>query len=756
MLKRINRALRAYLLVEPHHLNAPDTATWKMSVVRLVVLSGLLLTSAILLHSSYQAYTLNLHHVLLLTVTFTGLLWGALVISKSRIGMATALLTLIIVLAGLCILLFTGDAQSARYGLLFFFSLPIILRLFYGTKVAVIGMVLNVIPYIILLGNQPIPPLLGLDITMPRTHIYLSSLVFLFFNFCLPVAVMRVLASLEKQSEINREQRRKLGQLVMQYQEIFNNGGTPSFFCDQQGRIIQANRGGRALMQGDSRNSRYLQDLFELEQPLDDSETVTTRLRSNHDALFQIQPASLQHHKRRLIHCFDVSERLAADKAIDKLKRQHLNQYYSDTLTELKNHHYWSHQFAQRPSRDFTVVLLKLDNLKDINLQYGFARGDEVMSDVAALLQNQMPTGADLYRYPGAKFILTVDDCQCTQDDMASWLERYMPLTLIQRQQQQRLIFNLHWRAGYCHAAGNSSAAGLAEACAIALTQTDAQFPFSAYDSKIVKLIRNDTKQRDTVRQLLDDGHLSMWLQPQVDANQQLIGYEVLARLHDPEANRTMQPNEFLPQIERHNWHVLFSHKVLDKSVELLENWPKSLKPVALSVNLSGPELLDDLFYEKLLRRYSESELLRTRLKLELTETSVLASLDETKKRLTSLANVGATIIVDDFGTGHASLSQLIDLSASVLKVDRDFVERIETSERHRKIVKMTLELANSLDMEALAEGVETKAQLDLLVAMGFNQFQGFYFGKPAPVEYWSGKFEQASASSALGQGGAG
>ncbi|MCL4410517.1 hypothetical protein [Aliidiomarina maris] len=76
MLKRINRALRAYLLVEPHHLNAPDTATWKMSVVRLVVLSGLLLTSAILLHSSYQAYTLNLHHVLLLTVTFTGLLWG--------------------------------------------------------------------------------------------------------------------------------------------------------------------------------------------------------------------------------------------------------------------------------------------------------------------------------------------------------------------------------------------------------------------------------------------------------------------------------------------------------------------------------------------------------------------------------------------------------------------------------------------------------------------------------------------------------
>jgi len=159
---------------------------------------------------------------------------------------------------------------------------------------------------------------------------------------------------------------------------------------------------------------------------------------------------------------------------------------------------------------------------------------------------------------------------------------------------------------------------------------------------------------------------------------------------------------------------------------------------VPVAINLSGPELLNDLFYEKLLRRFSESPKLCQSLKLELTETSVLASHNETKRRLTSLANVGATIIIDDFGTGHASLSQLIDMSASVIKVDREFIDRVETSERHRKIVKMTLDLAKSLEMQTIAEGVETPAQLSVLKEMGFKHFQGFLFGKPAPIEYWS------------------
>ncbi|RUO34791.1 EAL domain-containing protein [Aliidiomarina soli] len=737
MLKRMIRAIKEYLLIEQHHLLTPDEDTWKLSVLRLILLSGVVLTFAIIVHSSYAAYTQSLYYVLVITFGFSAVLWMTLALGKSRIALASTSLTLTIILAGCSILFFTIELSSARYGLLLFFTLPIILRLFYGNKAAVAGMLFNIIPYFVLLRNESVAPLFGIDITLPGTHVYLSSLVFLFFNFCLPVAVIRVLASLQKQSSLNREQSRKLGQLVKQYQEIFNNGGIPSFFCDQQGRILQANKSGRDLIQQAPTECEYIDQLFTLSKPLVVGETIDARLRSDSHIMYKIQPASLIHHKKQLIHCFDITHTAETDRRIGELRRQHFNQHYSDATTDLKNHHFWSHQFAQNKTRKHSVVLLKLANLKDINLQYGFSRGDEVLADVAALLQNQLPSAVNLYRFPGAKFLLSVDQDQCHIDDISRWLDKHLPLTALQRNGEARLMFNLQWRAGYCTAAGFNAAALLAEACAIALSQTSIDQPFARYDSTIVKLIRQDTRRKDRVKQLLDEGHLALWLQPQVDQNQSMTGFEVLARLEEPNQSQTLKPHQFLPQVEKHKWYVLFSQKMLEKTISLLENWPAELPAVPLSVNLAGPELLDDLFYEKLLRRYSESALLRNMLKLELTETSVLSSLDETKKRLTSLANVGATIIIDDFGTGHASLAQLIDLSASVLKVDRDFVERIETSERHRKIVKMTLELANSLDMEAIAEGVETKAQLALLLQMGFTRFQGFYFGKPAPVEHW-------------------
>ncbi|WP_333972027.1 EAL domain-containing protein [Alteromonas mediterranea] len=295
----------------------------------------------------------------------------------------------------------------------------------------------------------------------------------------------------------------------------------------------------------------------------------------------------------------------------------------------------------------------------------------------------------------------------------------------------------LSWRVGHYHATREINVDAAAECCAIALSQSSELSPIVSFSVNTVKTIRENTQQKDNVKMLLDNGCLALYLQPQVDINGNIVGYEILARLKEPKTGTVLQPYQFLPLVEQNKWEVLFTQKIIDGTLELIKSWPAGLPPVPLAINLSGPELLSDLFYEKLLRRYSESPELGKRLKLELTETSVLASHNETKRRLMSLSNVGATIIIDDFGTGHASLSQLIDMSASIIKVDREFVERVETSERHRKIVKMTLDLAKSLEMQTIAEGVETRAQLSVLKDMGFKHFQGYLFGKPAPIEHW-------------------
>ena len=737
MIAKITKIIKNYLLLNDDNLKTTDANIWRLSVLRTILLIGVVLTSAIVIHSSYTAYVQELYYVMYLTLGFSAFLFATLAIGLKHIKLASACLVLAVVGASLCILFFTLDLMSARYGLLLLFTLPIIVRVLYGVKASIASMLLNFIPFYLLLNNTQLSPLFGIDITLPDTHTYLASLIFLFFNFCIPMAVLRVMSSLERQAEHNLLQSKKLNKLVSRYQEIFNNGGTPSFFCDDKGRILQANKAARALLKRHNPDGEYIQDLFALSLPITRGVNQLASICNAPEREFKLQPASLEHHKKQLIHCHDLSASKKNMREFDAFKKQQFEKLYVNELTGLKNHHFWKKTESSESILNRHIVLLKLANLREVNLQYGYSQGDQLLLRAAALLQSELPTDVSIYQFPGAKFLFTLNTKHLAQKTIEEYLARKLPSSMMIDSASAKVEHPLSWRVGHYHATREINVDAAAECCAIALSQSSELSPIVSFSVNTVKTIRENTQQKDTVKMLLDNGCLALYLQPQVDINGNIVGYEILARLKEPKTGTVLQPYQFLPLVEQNKWEVLFTQKIIDGTLELIKSWPAGLPPVPLAINLSGPELLSDLFYEKLLRRYSESPELGKRLKLELTETSVLASHNETKRRLTSLSNVGATIIIDDFGTGHASLSQLIDMSASIIKVDREFVERVETSERHRKIVKMTLDLAKSLEMQTIAEGVETRAQLSVLKDMGFKHFQGYLFGKPAPIEHW-------------------
>ena len=737
MIAKITKIIKNYLLLNDDNLKTTDANIWRLSVLRTILLIGVILTSAIVIHSSYTAYVQKLYYVMYLTLGFSAFLFATLAIGLKHIKLASACLVLAVVGASLCILFFTLDLMSARYGLLLLFTLPIIVRVLYGVKASIASMLLNFIPFYLLLNNTQLSPLFGIDITLPDTHTYLASLIFLFFNFCIPMAVLRVMSSLERQAEHNLLQSKKLNKLVSRYQEIFNNGGTPSFFCDDKGRILQANKAARALLKRHNPDGEYIQDLFALSLPITRGVNQLASICNAPEREFKLQPASLEHHKKQLIHCHDLSASKKNMREFDAFKKQQFEKLYVNELTGLKNHHFWKKTESSESILNRHIVLLKLANLREVNLQYGYSQGDQLLLRAAALLQSELPTDVSIYQFPGAKFLFTLNTKHLAQKTIEEYLARKLPSSMMIDSASAKVEHPLSWRVGHYHATREINVDAAAECCAIALSQSSELSPIVSFRVNTVKTIRENTQQKDNVKMLLDNGCLALYLQPQVDINGNIVGYEILARLKEPKTGTVLQPYQFLPLVEQNKWEVLFTQKIIDGTLELIKSWPAGLPPVPLAINLSGPELLSDLFYEKLLRRYSESPELGKRLKLELTETSVLASHNETKRRLTSLSNVGATIIIDDFGTGHASLSQLIDMSASIIKVDREFVERVETSERHRKIVKMTLDLAKSLEMQTIAEGVETRAQLSVLKDMGFKHFQGYLFGKPAPIEHW-------------------
>ena len=737
MIAKITKIIKNYLLLNDDNLKTTDANIWRLSVLRTILLIGVILTSAIVIHSSYTAYVQKLYYVMYLTLGFSAFLFATLAIGLKHIKLASACLVLAVVGASLCILFFTLDLMSARYGLLLLFTLPIIVRVLYGVKASIASMLLNFIPFYLLLNNTQLSPLFGIDITLPDTHTYLASLIFLFFNFCIPMAVLRVMSSLERQAEHNLLQSKKLNKLVSRYQEIFNNGGTPSFFCDDKGRILQANKAARALLKRHNPDGEYIQDLFALSLPITRGVNQLASICNAPEREFKLQPASLEHHKKQLIHCHDLSASKKNMREFDAFKKQQFEKLYVNELTGLKNHHFWKKTESSESILNRHIVLLKLANLREVNLQYGYSQGDQLLLRAAALLQSELPTDVSIYQFPGAKFLFTLNTKHLAQKTIEEYLARKLPSSMMIDSASAKVEHPLSWRVGHYHATREINVDAAAECCAIALSQSSELSPIVSFSVNTVKTIRENTQQKDNVKMLLDNGCLALYLQPQVDINGNIVGYEILARLKEPKTGTVLQPYQFLPLVEQNKWEVLFTQKIIDGTLELIKSWPAGLPPVPLAINLSGPELLSDLFYEKLLRRYSETPELGKRLKLELTETSVLASHNETKRRLTSLSNVGATIIIDDFGTGHASLSQLIDMSASIIKVDREFVERVETSERHRKIVKMTLDLAKSLEMQTIAEGVETRAQLSVLKDMGFKHFQGYLFGKPAPIEHW-------------------
>ena len=737
MIAKITKIIKNYLLLNDDNLKTTDANIWRLSVLRTILLIGVILTSAIVIHSSYKAYVQELYYVMYLTLGFSAFLFATLAIGLKHIKLASACLVLAVVGASLCILFFTLDLMSARYGLLLLFTLPIIVRVLYGVKASIASMLLNFIPFYLLLNNTQLSPLFGIDITLPDTHTYLASLIFLFFNFCIPMAVLRVMSSLERQAEHNLLQSKKLNKLVSRYQEIFNNGGTPSFFCDDKGRILQANKAARALLKRHNPDGEYIQDLFALSLPITRGVNQLASICNAPEREFKLQPASLEHHKKQLIHCHDLSASKKNMREFDAFKKQQFEKLYVNELTGLKNHHFWKKTESSESILNRHIVLLKLANLREVNLQYGYSQGDQLLLRAAALLQSELPTDVSIYQFPGAKFLFTLNTKHLAQKTIEEYLARKLPSSMMIDSASAKVEHPLSWRVGHYHATREINVDAAAECCAIALSQSSELSPIVSFSVNTVKTIRENTQQKDNVKMLLDNGCLALYLQPQVDINGNIVGYEILARLKEPKTGTVLQPYQFLPLVEQNKWEVLFTQKIIDGTLELIKSWPAGLPPVPLAINLSGPELLSDLFYEKLLRRYSETPELGKRLKLELTETSVLASHNETKRRLTSLSNVGATIIIDDFGTGHASLSQLIDMSASIIKVDREFVERVETSERHRKIVKMTLDLAKSLEMQTIAEGVETRAQLSVLKDMGFKHFQGYLFGKPAPIEHW-------------------
>jgi diguanylate cyclase (GGDEF)-like protein len=472
------------------------------------------------------------------------------------------------------------------------------------------------------------------------------------------------------------------------------------------------------------------------------------------------QAASNGEFEQRIeIHTNDEIETLATafNRMLDQL-RDHTTQIrelaFFDPVTGLPNRVFLKEALAtaladstRRRTRS-AVLFLDLDRFKLINDTFGHEAGDRLLQGFAQRLTECLRTsdfvsarGSELStvaRLGGDEFTIVLRDIK-QPADAAVVANRILEML--------RRPFDL---GGMSVVVGTS--------IGIAIFPTDGSDPDSLlknadaamYEAKengrnnlqfysrrlSARILERVTLERE-LREALERGHFALHYQPQLDLNDlRVTGFEALLRWQHP-TRGLIPPDVFIPLAEETRLIRPIGAWVLDTACAQARRWiDAGLELDRISVNLSTVQIQQEDFVSITARILENNGLSAKMLELEITETTVMTDPDETSRALSALQALGVRLAIDDFGTGYSSLAYLKRFPLDRLKIDRSFIHDIANDVDDEAIVSAIIAMAHSLNLEVVAEGVETKEQLDFLRAHGCDLGQGFLFGRPVPAEH--------------------
>jgi EAL domain-containing protein (putative c-di-GMP-specific phosphodiesterase class I) len=241
---------------------------------------------------------------------------------------------------------------------------------------------------------------------------------------------------------------------------------------------------------------------------------------------------------------------------------------------------------------------------------------------------------------------------------------------------------------------------------------------------------------RESIRRALEQGEFEVYYQPIVDiVSNRVIAGEALLRWNHPELG-LLYPDSFIPSAEECGMISLLGEYVVRDTCKQIRKWIDSNRPsIRFCVNLSMAQMEDAMFAKKVQQILRDTEVPPECLEFEVTESMAMSDLEGTLSVLSELKECGTSIALDDFGTGYSSLSHLHQFPVDVLKLDGDFVQKSLMTEKGSKLMRAMLLLAHTLDLEVIAEGIETEEQLLLVKLLGGKLVQGYYFSQPVPVK---------------------
>lgn len=392
---------------------------------------------------------------------------------------------------------------------------------------------------------------------------------------------------------------------------------------------------------------------------------------------------------------------------------------------------------AKRNEEDLLLLFFDLDGFKGINDSLGHETGDLILIEVADRTQKLLRDG-DLFARLGGDEFLVLPDRDVTPESAQRLANR-----LINAFEEPFELRGLSLTVGLSVGIAKASDAryDLSELMsnadlAMYRSKAKGRGSFTLFTPDMVESHKRKLHLANGIEKGITENEFVVYYQVKVNSSGVVIGVEALIRWQHPELGLVM-PNEFIPIAEKGGKITAITRWMIKRvciDMPALKQWGG--RHLRASVNLSGHDLRNAALFDYIYSTFQAFDTNPENVEFEVTESAYLENFALSNKFFKRVGNMGCAIALDDFGTGYSSLSYLTQINIDTLKIDRQFVMEIQTSERSRLVTGAIIDLAKRLSLLVCAEGIENKEQWHYLMEHGCDHVQGFYFSKPVPLEY--------------------
>ena len=376
------------------------------------------------------------------------------------------------------------------------------------------------------------------------------------------------------------------------------------------------------------------------------------------------------------------------------------------------------------------LFAIDLDKFKEVNDTFGHSSGDLLLREVSRKLALALNPTQTVMRIGGDEFIIWAPDLEIEE---AHKLAQKLIDVCNEPIMIHKLSVNTGASIGLAHYPSHAKDAESLMVCAdIAMYEAkQKRSGWSIFSERNTQLGHQRLRLRADLEGALSEWQIKFHYQPKVELNSgNVIGVEALARWYHP-TDGILAPVHFIDLIEQSGRVQEFGRYVIQSAIQQLALWKTQGLSTPIAINLSPYNLLDPDLLDFTLALLKQHSIGTKQLEIELIESSTSINIDYIASRLDDFKRAGIALAIDDFGTGMSSLSYISNLNVNDIKIDRSFISDIEKDLKKQAIVSAAITLATSFDCNAIAEGIETKTQADILIKMGCLYGQGYYFAKP-------------------------